>query len=215
MELLLVSYEYVGLPSDEDKRGAGGRIAFDRTTGGTWLVTDWTIRFPQIGVIELQTFRAADRGRVLQPDVIAVEVMGGYTLALLEGTRRIYARELERDDIRPYAPAVRALCGERVVGTAVGAAKGRLTVEGRPVSGSRVRAEWREQVDVGGEVPLWRDEVRETLSTNRGEWTLCDLPHETNVQLSWEVQGRRTDATLRVRRDSIVTVGPDGKIVPP
>jgi len=213
MELLLVSYEYVGLPSDEDKRGAGGRIAFARTQGGTWLITDWTIRFPQIGVIELQTFRSADRGRVLQPDVIGVEIMGGYTLALLEGTRRVYVRELERDDLRPYAPAVRAACGERVVGTAVGAAKGRLTIDGRPVSGSRIRAEWREQVDVGGEVPLWRDEVRETLSSNRGDWTLCDLPHETNVKLSWEVQGRRTENELRVRRDQVVTVGLDGKIV--
>jgi hypothetical protein len=213
MELLLVSYEYVGLPSDEDKRGAGGRIAFGRTDGGTWLVKDWTIRFPHIGVIELQTFRAQDRGRVLQPDVLGVEVLGGYTTALLEGTRRIYVRELQADGLREQAAIVRTACGERVIAAATGAAKGRLTVDGRPVSGSRIRATWRVQIDVGGEVPLWRDEMRETVSSNRGEWTLCDLPHDASVALSWEVQGRRSETSLRVRRDQVVNVGPDGKVI--
>lgn len=213
LELFLVSYEYVGLPADEDKRGGGGRIAFGRTAGGTWLVTDWTIRFPQIGTIELETFRAQDRARILNKDVIAVEVLGGHTTELLEGTRRIYSRELRIDGARDLSPEVRSACGMRVIAGRVGAAKGRLTVDGRPVSGSRVRAEWRAQIDVGGEIPLWRDELRETTSSNRGEWTLCDLPPDINLKLSWEVQGRRSESTIKLGRDQLVNVGPDGKVI--
>jgi hypothetical protein len=213
MELLLINYDYIGLPSDEDKRGAGGRIAFARTQGGTWLVSDWTVRFPQIGVLEFEQFHTNDRARTLQRDVIGVEVLGGYTTALLEGTRRIYVRELEQDGARDLSPAVRGACGERVLAGRLGAAKGRLTLEGRPVAGSRVRAEWRRQIDVGGEVPLWRDEVRETSSARNGEWTLCDLPPDMGVRLSWEVQGRRSESSIRLSRDSLVVVGPDGKVV--
>jgi hypothetical protein len=85
-------------------------------------------------------------------------------------------------------------------------------VDGRPVSGSRVRATWRVALDIGGEVPLWRDEIRETVSTNRGDWVLCDLPPNTTVDLSWEVMGKRSSASLRVPRDEIVTVGADGTV---
>jgi hypothetical protein len=216
MALLSVSYEYIGLPADEDKRGAGGRIAFGRTEGGTWLVTDWRIHFPSLGAIELQTFRAQNQARVLQTEVLGVEVMGGYTTALIEGgSRRIYARENATRVPPAMPPTMRAACGERVLDAHVGAARGRLTVDGRPVSGSRIRATWRIQIDVGGEVPLWRDEIRETLSNARGDWTLCDLPPEMSVDLSWEVQGRRSTASLRAKRDSVLNIGPDGRVAEP
>jgi hypothetical protein len=213
LELYLINYEYVGLPADEERRGGGGRIAFARTAGGTWLVTDWTVRFPQIGVIELETFRSQDRARILNKDVIGVEVLGGHTTELLEGTRRIYVRELQIEGARDLGPEVRAACGVRVISGRVSAAKGRLTVDGRPVSGSRIRAEWREQVDVGGEIPLWRDESRETTSSNRGDWTLCDLPPDVSFKLSWEVQGRRSESTIKLGRDQLVNVGADGKVI--
>ena len=41
-----IEYRYVGLPADEDKHGAGGQLNFARTEGGSWLVTEWFIRFP-------------------------------------------------------------------------------------------------------------------------------------------------------------------------
>ncbi len=212
LEPTKIEYRYVGLPADEDKHGAGGQITFARTDGGSWLVTEWFIRFPQIGLVELQTFRPADRGRVLQPEVMGHEVIGGRTTALLEGTRRVY------DGSAPgltLPQSMRAACHEAVVGAPTGAAQGRLTSDGRPVSGSRIRATWRVGVDVGGEVPLWRDEARETTTSSRGEWTLCDLPANVSVELSWEVLGRKSAAPLRVAAGAVVTVGPDGRVVEP
>jgi hypothetical protein len=212
LELTRIEYQYLGLPADEDKHGAGGQLDFARTAGGSWLVTEWFIRFPQIGIVELQTFRPMDRGRVLQPEVMGHEFIGGRTLALLEGTRRVY------DGAPPgltVPSSMRSVCHEAVLGAPTGAAEGRLTSDGRPVSGSRIRATWRVGVDVGGEVPLWRDESRETTSSSRGEWTLCDLPANVSVELSWEVLGRKSTAPLRVAAGTVVTVGPDGRVVQP
>jgi hypothetical protein len=211
LEPTAIEYLYLGLPADEDKRNAGGQIVFGRTAGGTWLVTDWSIRFPQIGLVELETFRSQDRARLLQTEVMGHEYIGGMTMAVLEGTRRIYSREWAGP---PLAPEIRTVCHEAILAAPMGAARGRLTSDGRPVSGSRIRATWRVGVDVGTEAPLWREEARETMTSNRGEWVLCDLPSNTPVELSWEVLGRRSAAPLSVAAGQVVTVGPDGKIEP-
>jgi hypothetical protein len=210
LELLGIEYLYQGLSQDEENRLGGGKMSFARSTGGSWLVADWSIRFPQVGYIELETFRSQDRARLLQPEVIGHELIAWHTTALLEGNRRVYVRDALATEL-PDGP-IRSACTERVVTTPTGAARGRLTVDGRPVSGSRVRATWRVALDIGGEVPLWRDEIRETVSTNRGDWVLCDLPPNTTVDLSWEVMGKRSSASLRVPRDEIVTVGADGTV---
>ena len=206
-----LEYLYVGLPADEDKREAGGRIVFGRTNGGSWLVTDWTIRFPQMGLLELETFRSQDRARVVHPEVMGHEFLGFTTTAILEGTRRIFSKEILGAQM---SAAVRALCHETVLAGPTGAAQGRLSAGGRPVAGSRVRATWRVGLDIGGEVPLWRDESRETMTSSRGEWVLCDLPANISVELSWEILGRRSSAPLRVTTGQVVVVGPDGAVVP-
>jgi len=211
LEPTSLEYIYVGLPADEAQREAGGKIVFGRSNGGSWLVTDWMIRFPQMGLVELETFRSQDRARLLQPEVLGHEFIGGTTTAVLEGTRRIYAKEVPGAQM---SPAVRTLCHETVLAGPTGAAQGRLTTGGRPVSGSRIRATWRVGVDIGGEVPLWRDETRETTTSNRGEWVLCDLPANIGVTLSWEVLGRRSEAPLRVTAGQVVVIGPDGAVVP-
>ena len=211
LEPTSIEYLFVGLTADEAQREAGGRINFGRTEGGSWLVTDWMLRFPQMGLVELETFRSQDRARLLQPEVMGHEFLGGRTTAVLEGTRRIFANEIPGAQM---SPAVRALCHETVLAGPTGAAQGRLTSGGRPVSGSRVRVTWRVGVDIGGEVPLWRDETRETMTTNRGEWVLCDLPANVAVTLSWEILGRRSEAPLRVTAWQVVVIGPDGAVVP-
>jgi len=212
LELSSVSYLYQGLSADEDLRLGGGRMTFARATGGTWLAADWYIRFPQVGYQELETIRSQDRARLLSAEVMGHEFLAWRTTALLEGTRRIYVQDAV--DAPPPDGPIRAACTERVLRTTVGAARGRLTLDGRPVSGARVRATWRFAVDVGGEIPLWRDESREVITSNRGDWVLCDLPPGQTVELSWEVLGRRTSSSIRVERDQLVTIGDDGKVVP-
>lgn len=212
LELRSISYLYQGLSADEDLRLGGGRMSFARATGGTWLASEWYIRFPQVGYQELETLRSQDRARVLTPEVLGHEFMMWRTTAVLEGTRRIYVNDAV-DGPQAEGP-IRTVCTERVVRTTVGAARGRLTLDGRPVSGARVRVTWRTQIDVGGEIPLWRDEIREVATSNRGEWILCDIPPGQNVELSWEVLGRRSSSMIRVERDQLVTVGDDGKVVP-
>ncbi|MEX2182133.1 MAG: carboxypeptidase-like regulatory domain-containing protein [Gemmatimonadaceae bacterium] len=211
MELISISYLYVGLTADESKREAGGRMEFARANGGSWLVSSWWIRFPQVGLIELETFRQQNQARVMQPEVLGHEILGGQTTALLEGPRRVYVREVPATT--EMSSALRAVCHERVVPEAVGAFQGRLTVGVRPVAGSRIRATWRVGVDIGGEVPLWRDDSRETVTSARGDWVLCDLPGGVAVELSWEVMGRRSSATLRAERNAVLTVDADGKLV--
>jgi len=212
LELRSINYLYQGLSADEDQRLGGGRMTFARATGGTWLAADWYIRFPQVGYQELETFRSQDRARLLTPEVLGHEFLAWRTTALLEGTRRIYVSDAV-DTPSPEGP-IRSVCTERVLRTTVGAARGRLTLDGRPVSGARVRASWRLAVDVGGEVPLWRDEVREISTNNRGEWVLCDLPAGQTVELAWDVLGRRSSSMIRVERDQLATIGDDGKVVP-
>lgn len=211
LELLHIEYLYDGLKADEDKRLGGGRMDFARAERGSWLVSSWYIRFPLVGYIELETFRSQDRARMLNPELIGHEFLAWQTTAVLEGSRRIYVRDAV-DDGGPEGP-MRVACTERILPVPVGALRGRLTYEGRPVSGSRVRATWRVAKDVGGEVPLWRDEIREVLTTNRGDWTLCDLPAGASVELSWEVMGRRSATTVRAERDRVITVDENGKLV--
>ncbi|MBX3174594.1 MAG: carboxypeptidase regulatory-like domain-containing protein [Gemmatimonadaceae bacterium] len=212
MALQEINYRYVGLTSDEDKRDGGGRVGFARAAGGTWLVSDWFIRFPQVGFIELETFRSQDRARVLQPEVMGHELLSWQTTALLEGSRRIFMSEAAANDDREGP--IRSACSERVIFARTGAARGRLTWQDRPVANSRIRATWRVAVDVGGEVPLWRDEIREAISSNRGDWVLCDLPALTTVELSWEVMGKKSSTSLRVDWNQLVTLDADGKPVP-
>jgi hypothetical protein len=209
LDLLSIEYLYDGLKADEDKRLGGGRMEFARADGGSWLVASWYIRFPQVGLIELETFRTQDRARLLQPDVLGHEFLAWHTTAMLEGTRRIYVKEAQFG--APLEGPLRAACTERILPAPTGAARGRLTYEGRPVSGSRVRATWRVAKDIGGEVPLWRDEIREVSTSNRGDWVLCDIPAGTPVELSWEIMGRRSSTSLRVERDQLVTLDESGK----
>jgi hypothetical protein len=211
LELRSINYLYQGLSADEDQRLGGGRMTFARATGGTWLAADWYIRFPSVGYQELETFRSQDRARVLTPEVLGHEFLAWRTTAVLEGTRRIYVNDAVDT---PVEGPMRAACTERVLRTIVGAARGRLTLDGRPVSGARVRATWRTQIDVGGEIPLWRDEIREIATNPRGEWLLCDLPPGQTIELAWDVLGRRSSSMIRVERDQVATIGDDGKVVP-
>ncbi len=213
MEILSIDYRYVGLTAAEADRQGGGRMEFARADGGTWLVSRWWIRFPQMGLVELETFRAQNQARVLNPEVLGHEILGGHTTALLEGTRKVYVRDAGAIG----APAVTKMtpaCPERVLAGPTGAFRGRLTSGERPVSGSRIRATWRTAIDIGGEIPLWRDEIREAISSSRGDWVLCDLPVGTPMELSWEVMGRRSTSMLRAEKDEVLTVDTAGKIVP-
>src|SRR5690606_14914407 len=141
LELLGIEYLYVGLSSDEDRRSGGGRLSFARTEDGSWLVDERAIRIQQVGYIELENFRLQDRARLLQPEVLGHEILRFQTTALLEGTRRIYAKDAVQGE--PPEGLMRSLCTERIVQTPTGAARGKLTLDGRPVSGSRIQATWR------------------------------------------------------------------------
>lgn len=206
-----IEFSYVGLTADESNRGGGGRLTFARAAGGSWIAADWYIRFPQVGYIELETFRSQNQARVMQPEVMGIEVLAWRTTALLEGTRRIYVNDAMAD--ATIEGPIRSACAERVFNGRIGAARGRLTYEGRPVNAATVRASWRTQLDVGGEVPLWRDEVRETLTSRNGDWVLCDLPVTGAVELTWEVLGRKTTTSVRVSRDEVITLDETGKVL--
>jgi 5-hydroxyisourate hydrolase-like protein (transthyretin family) len=49
--LTRLEYRYVNLPWGEASGNAGGEIAFQRLPAGTWIVRDWRIRMPRLGLV--------------------------------------------------------------------------------------------------------------------------------------------------------------------
>lgn len=59
-----LSYEYVNVPEQFPRRGAGGEITFLRLPNELWLVSSWTIRAPMEGLLRGMTVWVDDGGYI-------------------------------------------------------------------------------------------------------------------------------------------------------
>lgn len=93
-ELRVLEFSYTGLPWDLPDGEAAGRVAFDRTAAGDWIIANWSIRIPRVSFAP-NVRGAAVRGRTYQ--LIGYEEAGGeirWASSPLASARRVAAQVL-------------------------------------------------------------------------------------------------------------------------
>lgn len=209
LDLLHVDFAYVGLPAEERKSGAGGRIAFSRATNGNRLASTWHQRVPLLGYRQADGTTTFVRSQMTLVDIIGHRTIGGRVTATLHQGRPTWQRD---PLLRPVSTtAFGQACSERLVTAATAAARGRIVSDsGDALPGVLVRAYWEVPVVVDRTQMAAREHVREALTTEDGSWTLCDLPVKRDVTLRWEIQGKESSVPLQFAEPNVlVEVKPD------
>jgi hypothetical protein len=91
-ELRTLEFRYTDLPDIAIAAGAGGHVAFLQLDGVTWLVNEWTIRFPRLSARDRVTEGGA---RTLayateKFEVRDIQITGGQVTRVSRGTDPIY-----------------------------------------------------------------------------------------------------------------------------
>lgn len=179
-------FHYVDLPETERQSGAGGMLRFGRTPNGGWVVTDWRQRTPFLNYFAGEGNTTLIRTQMVHVDVVAHFVAGGQVLALAEQSTLRYQRGSHGVRVAgtPFAP----LCPERTTIQPTAAARGRLRADSSdaPMANTVVRASWTLPVIVNRTDVQEREEVREALTDDDGNWFLCDIPLDRAVTIRWE-----------------------------
>lgn len=198
-----VTFRYEGLPQEERHSEAGGTIEFVRLPNGEWSALRWHQRFPLLGYRSASGNTTFVQSQMTLIDIIGHRVVGGRTLAVLAGERPVF-----RHDPVPAAQSrseFGQLCPERLVTAQTSAARGKLVAtDSLPVDRLLVRATWAVPVVVDRTEMTEREHVRETITGPDGEWTLCDLPVNRQISLSWSVRGVEGSAPLMIETAGVV-----------
>ena len=204
-----ISYQYVGLPAEEKKSGAGGVIEFARASNGNWLAQYWYQRFPLLGYRQSSGTTTFVQSQMTLVDIIGHRTIGGRVTALLrEDGRPLY----QHDPLtRPTATSpFGTLCSERLVTASTAAARGKLTAnDSLGVDRLAVRATWKVLVVVDRTEMAEREQVRETVTNADGEWALCDLPVNRDLKISWDIRGNVTERPMTITQPNTLTVVQD------
>lgn len=120
-ELRFLEYRYANLPAFLPEGALGGRVEFLRLENGAWIVLDWSIRMPLMGLV-------VDRssGRPRDPTVLGFRERGGKVTAIRTSSGALV-----------YSAGVAILGGTVVDSTRQGARLARAAVE---VAGTPYRA---------------------------------------------------------------------------
>jgi hypothetical protein len=192
-----VTFRYVNLPQEERLSNSGGMIEFARLPNGAWTALQWHQRFPLLGYRSSSGNTTFVQSQMTLVDVIGHRVLGGRTTAVLAGDRPVFQHD-------PVPAAIARtpfgqLCAERLVTAQTAAARGRLVAtDSLPVDRLVVRARWGVPVVVDRTQMTEREHVRETMTGPDGEWSLCDLPVDRDITISWSVRGVEGSAPLRI-----------------
>lgn len=101
-ELRELRYTYTSLPTATEERDFGGRVAFQRVPGGTWIIREWEVRGPVFAVRRradystsgLPVHGVAASSRALDSTLAGMHVGGGEVLvARTIGGATVWARE--------------------------------------------------------------------------------------------------------------------------
>jgi hypothetical protein len=197
LEFRRASFQYVGLPAEERRSGAGGLIDFMRASNGNWHADYWYQRTPFLGYTESDGTTTFIRSQMTLIDIIAHFVIGGRVTAINAGPRMLVQRN-GLVGAEAFTPAGR-VCRERLVTASTGAARGRIVPDtGSPVAGILVRAVWEVPVVIARTQMSTRELIRETLTDDAGAWTLCDIPVGRDVTIRWEVLGDERSTPIRL-----------------
>lgn len=206
-ELRLVTFHYVGLPSEERNADAGGVIQFARTPNQNWVVVHWNRRFPLLGYRQTAGKTTFVRSSMTLIDIIGHRTVGGRVMAMRQGDRLLFQRDAVE---RPASASEFArLCPERLVTAKTAAARGQLVADDSlGVEGVTVRATWSVLVVVDRTRMDQREHVRETVADGTGAWVLCDIPVDRDVAITWDVRGNEVTHPLKVLQPNSVVVIP-------
>jgi hypothetical protein len=203
-----VSYAYVNLPAEERKSGAGGLVEFAQAPNGNWVSLHWMQRFPLLGYRQSSGNTSFVQSQMTLIDIIGHRVIGGRTNAVLAGRRPVF-----RHDPVPTgrtATPFQAACPERLVTAATSAATGRLVAnDSLGVDRVLVRATWKVLVVVDRTEMAEREHVRETATGPGGEWTMCDLPVDRDIELSWSLRGKEEKRPLKFSQAGLMVNVPE------
>lgn len=203
LELRSVMFRLVNLPKEEEHADAGGIIRFARTLTGNWLAYEWNHRFPLLGYRQTGGTTTFVRTSMTLVDIVGHRTLGGSVTALLDGDRTLYRRDAVE---RPAASTEFGhLCPERLTTSRTAAARGRLvSPDSLGAGGVTVRAAWDVLVVVDRTKMDHREHVRETLADSEGNWVLCDIPIDRDVEFRWEIRGTQFTQSAKVTEPNSV-----------
>lgn len=202
------AFTYVNLPAEERKSEAGGRIDFARATNGNWLALAWHHRFPLLGYRQTSGNTSFVQTSMTLVDIIGHRVVGGRVTALLAGDQPVFQHEPVTTVRRP--PPFAVACPERLVSAATSAATGKLVAtDSLGVDRVLVRAAWKVLVVVDRTQMAEREHVRETTTGPDGEWTLCDMPVNRDIEVSWSLRGKEEKRPLKIEQAGLVVPLPE------
>jgi len=227
LELQLLEYEYVGLPSPLDRLGLGGNVAFTRLDDGMVFESAWEIRMPRTA-LRGGSDRTALGLPVAQPTLVveAIQRTRGDVLSISRGESPVYVGATALDDsLRAVDLGVRAATGadaeflsdtvsalgrcadeiERLAARSA-APEPRATIYGvvseapsTRVEGATVNATWKENFKLVGATWSWIDRARSAVTAEDGFYALCDTPRQQLVTLQATKGDRRSNKlALRV-----------------
>lgn len=203
-----VEYRYQGLPAEERASGAGAWMTLARLPNGDRIVSEWGQRTPLLGYRLSDGATTMIRTTMTLVDITGHRSVGGQVTAVVHETLRLYvARPVEPELARtPFGIA----CPERLDRRSTGAARGAIPPkDSATLSGILVRVTWEDPVVVDRTVFTQREQVREALTDDTGNFLVCDLPPRRDLTLRWALRGdERTYAFTLPAAGTVVTASP-------
>lgn len=189
-ELRSFDYRYVNLPRDLPASQAGGRLAFRYLPSGAWIVSDWWIRMPKLGLRRFGGWEDGQRRELagyLEQGGRVVEI-GGQSVDLdaRMGSGVVHGLVFDSLAREPLAGARVSVVGSRL--STRSGQDGRFTLTGVPAGETRLAAHHETWARMGLPSPTLPIRLQEggvdTVSlASPGFWTvalfLCGEPVET------------------------------------
>jgi hypothetical protein len=202
------SFEYVNLPAEERKSGAGGLVEFARSPNGNWLALHWLQRFPLLGYRTASGNTSFVQSSMTLIDIIGHRVVGGRVNAVVAERGPVFRHDPVPTGRTPTP--FQAACPERLVTAQTSAATGKLVAnDSLGVDRVLVRAMWKVLVVVDRTQMAEREHVRETATGPDGEWTMCDLPVDRDIEVTWSLRGKEQKRPLKIAQGGIMVALPE------
>lgn len=150
-ELRTFDYRYVNLPRDLPASQAGGRLTFRYLPSGAWIVSDWWIRMPRLGLRRFGGWEDGQRRELagyLEQGGRVVEIGGqAVELDVRAGSGVLHGSVYDSLTQMPLSDARVSIVGSRL-STRTGA-DGRFTLDGVPAGDTRLAVHHESWARVG------------------------------------------------------------------
>ncbi len=208
-DLRRIVYGYRGVEPSVARATPGGVVEYAQVDGGSWFVSDWSLRMPIIAQVSR---RVGNRPPVNFVTVHGVQTTSAYVVAMhIDETLRFSAGEGRADVLSAgvVSPLVdlrdSAQCGAPASDTLSTLSGDLRNGAGNPLAGVLVRARWTVTIRTGDEIMdnleyvAFESEVF-THTGADGRFDLCELPPRVQIEVvAGPADAPIADATLRLR----------------